>query len=71
MLIYLATKLKSSPLAGDEDEFLRSELIAVSEVEKMIAANKINDGKTLAALMLAWKSIQNIMKGKLEKYDRK
>ncbi len=64
MHIYLATKLKSSPLAGDEDEFLRSELIPISEVEKMIAANKINDGKTLAALMLAWKSIQNIMDGK-------
>lgn len=62
MHIYLATRLKPSPLAGDEDEFLRSELIPVSEVEKMVAGNKINDGKTLAALMLAWKSIQELMR---------
>lgn len=58
MHIYLATKLESSPLQGDEDEFLKPELISVSKVEEMIAANQINDGKTLAALMLAWKSIQ-------------
>jgi ADP-ribose pyrophosphatase len=61
MHIYLATKLKSSPLAGDEDEFLKLELIPVSKVEEMIAVNLINDGKTLAALMLAWKPIQKMM----------
>jgi ADP-ribose pyrophosphatase len=67
MHIYLATNLISSPLVGDEDEFLRSELIPVSEVEKMITANKINDGKTLAALMLAWKPIQKIISEKMRK----
>jgi ADP-ribose pyrophosphatase len=60
MHIYLATKLKPSPLAGDADEFLRPELISVEKVGKMIASNQINDGKTLAALMLAWKSIQKL-----------
>jgi len=70
MHIYLATRLQPSPLAGDADEFLQRELIPVSQVEPMIASNQINDGKTLAALMLAWKSIQKIREEKSGKYFR-
>ncbi len=64
MHIYLATKLKSSPLAGDADEFLKPELIPVPKVEEMVFSNQINDGKTLAALMLAWKSIEKVLEDK-------
>jgi len=64
MYIFLATSLNFSPLSGDKDEFIKLKLIPFSKVEKMIAANQINDGKSLAALMLAWKSIQKIMEGK-------
>ena len=62
MHMYFATDLSPAPLEGDKDEFLTRERIPFPEIEKMIASNQINDGKTLAGLMLAWSSIQQEIK---------
>lgn len=53
MHIFLATGLYPSPLPGDEDEFLELVTIPVAEVYQMAYSGKIEDGKTLAALLLA------------------
>ena len=53
MHIYLATDLSPSELPGDEDEFLRVERVHITRVLDMAWENKLRDGKTLAALMLA------------------
>jgi len=53
MHIYLATDLSPSELPGDEDEFLRVERIHITRVLDMAWENKFQDGKTLAALILA------------------
>lgn len=52
MHVYLATGLHESPLEGDEDEFLSIEKIHMGNVFSMAAAGEIQDGKTLAALLL-------------------
>jgi ADP-ribose pyrophosphatase len=64
MHIFLATNLNSAPLSGDKDEFIQPKLIPLSKVEKMIATNQINDGKSLAALMLAWSHLQKLANNK-------
>jgi len=51
--IFLATGLYASRLAGDEDEFIQIEAIPVEEVYAMAERGEIEDGKTLAGLMLA------------------
>ncbi len=53
MSLFLASGLFPAPLTGDKDEFLTTEIIHVSQVGEMVRDNRINDGKTLAALMLA------------------
>ncbi len=53
MHVYLATGLYPDMLQSDDDEFLQTEPIPVSEVLRMVRDNEINDGKSLAALMLA------------------
>ncbi len=53
MTLYLATGLFPAKLEGDEDEFLQVVTIPVKEVYEMVDKNLINDGKSLAALMLA------------------
>lgn len=50
---FLATGLYESVLPGDEDEFLEREAIPAAKVFGMIRAGQIEDGKTLAALLLA------------------
>lgn len=50
---YLATGLYDSTLPGDEDEFLERVSLPAGEVFRMIRAGQIQDGKTLAALLLA------------------
>jgi ADP-ribose pyrophosphatase len=53
MHFYLATNLYAAALAADDDEFLETEAIAVPEVFRMVGRNELNDGKTLAGLLLA------------------
>jgi ADP-ribose pyrophosphatase len=53
MYVFLATDLRTDPLPGDRDEFIRVEAYPVAEVFKMIERGEIQDAKTLAALMLA------------------
>ena len=54
MHIYLASDLYESPLPEDDDEELELIRIPVADVYQMASEGKINDGKTLAALMLAF-----------------
>lgn len=53
MHVFLATQLRPDPLPGDQDEFLSVEVWPVAEVFHMVERGEIQDGKTLAALMLA------------------
>ncbi len=53
MYVFLATDLRSEPLKRDEDEFLSIEQIPIEKVYAMADAGQIQDGKTLAALLLA------------------
>jgi ADP-ribose pyrophosphatase len=53
MHVYLATELTPDPLPGDEDEFIAIERIPLDQVYAMAESGQIQDGKTLAALLLA------------------
>ena len=53
MYVYLATGLHDSPLDADEDEFLQIESIPAAEVFRMVDQGTLQDGKSLAALLLA------------------
>jgi ADP-ribose pyrophosphatase len=51
--VFLARKLFSSPLAKDEDEFLNISSLGIEQAYQMAQAGKIQDAKSLAALLLA------------------
>jgi ADP-ribose pyrophosphatase len=53
MTIFLATGLFPSPLEPDEDEFLNLVSMTVESAYQKALAGEIEDGKTLAALLLA------------------
>ena len=53
MTIFLAMGLYPSPLEPDEDEFLNLVTMSVDSVYQKALAGEIQDGKTLAALLLA------------------
>ena len=53
MTIFLASELHDSPLDPDEDEFLGVEKIPACGVYQRVHSGGIQDGKTLAALLLA------------------
>lgn len=53
MHVFLATNLTPDPLPGDEDEFITIERIPLDQVFTMVASGQVQDGKTLAALILA------------------
>ena len=55
MTVYLATGLQTDPLPMDDDEFLQTERIPVGRALEMARGGQIQDGKTLAALLLAEK----------------
>jgi ADP-ribose pyrophosphatase len=61
MQIYLATNIYPSPLNADADEFLSVCTYPSAEVYQMVRRGEIQDGKTLAALLLAQASIQAII----------
>ncbi len=58
MYVYLATGLSPSPLPGDEDEFITLQAIPVDTAYEMADTGGIQDGKSLAALLLARRYIQ-------------
>ena len=53
MYVYLATGLYPSPLPGDEDEFIQVEPVPISEAYRRADQGQIQDGKSLAALLMA------------------
>jgi ADP-ribose pyrophosphatase len=53
MYVFLATDLREDPLAADEDEFLSVEKIPVEQLYRMAETGRIQDSKSLAALLLA------------------
>jgi ADP-ribose pyrophosphatase len=53
MTVFLATELYEAPLDPDADEFLNVRTIKVEEAYNEAQAGDFNDGKTLAALLLA------------------
>ena len=53
MVVVLATNLEDNPLDADEDEFLQVEKIPLKKAMEMAERGEIQDGKSLAALLLA------------------
>jgi ADP-ribose pyrophosphatase len=57
MIVYIATNLKSNPLQADFDEFLSVEKIPIGEAIQRAQRGEIPDAKSLAALLLALKTL--------------
>ena len=53
MAVFLATELTENPLQADEDEFLQVERIPLKQAVEMAEQGRIQDAKSLAALLLA------------------
>jgi ADP-ribose pyrophosphatase len=53
MHVYLATDLRPDPLPGDVDEFITPEPIPIEQAYDMALNGGLQDGKSLAALLLA------------------
>jgi len=53
MYVYLATGLYPDALQGDEDEFISLEPIPITRAYEMALVGELQDGKSLAALLLA------------------
>ncbi|MBR6089735.1 MAG: NUDIX hydrolase [Anaerolineaceae bacterium] len=56
--IYLATDLKWNPLPQDDDEFISNISIGIEEAYAAVGSGKIEDSKTIAALLMAQKYIR-------------
>jgi ADP-ribose pyrophosphatase len=52
MTVYLATDLYPSPLPGDIDEFITIEHVPVAKAYDMVINGELQDGKSLAVLLL-------------------
>ncbi len=59
---YLATGLYPSALPTDEDELLSHVSLPIREVYALALSGKIQDGKTLATLLLAQPALQKLAK---------
>jgi len=57
---YLATGLYDSALPTDEDEFLELVAVSIEQVFDMVRAGEMQDGKTLASLLLAQPHLEQI-----------
>ena len=53
MHLYLATDLHPDPLPGDEDEFITLERVPIRQAYQLALNGELQDGKSLAALLLA------------------
>jgi len=58
--IFLARGLYPAPLQGDADEFIQPEAIPADEVLAQARRGELNDGKTLAALLLAMDRLKKV-----------
>lgn len=56
--IYLARDLKWNPLPQDDDEFLNNISMDIEKAYEAVDAGKIEDSKTIAALLMAQKYIR-------------
>ncbi|MBQ6505072.1 MAG: NUDIX hydrolase [Flexilinea sp.] len=56
--IYLARNLKWNPLPQDDDEFLNNISMSIEEAYDAVDSGKIEDAKTIAALLMAQKYIR-------------
>ncbi len=56
--IYLARDLKWNPLPQDDDEFLNNISMDIEEAYEAVDSGKIEDSKTIAALLMAQKYIR-------------
>jgi ADP-ribose pyrophosphatase len=59
MHVYLATDLRYDPLEADADEFLIVERFPLKEALVMFESGEIQDAKSLAAILLARKYLEN------------
>jgi len=53
MHVFLALELTDSPLDHDDDEFLTTVVVPVSELVEMAQDGRLSDGKSLSTLLLA------------------
>lgn len=53
IVVFLATGLYTAPLPTDDDEFLEKVSLPIAEVYRMARSGGFQDGKTVAALLLA------------------
>jgi len=58
MIAYLATELYESALPADEGEYLEKSAVPVAEAYRMVGDGLMQDGKTLASLLLARAHLQ-------------
>ena len=60
--IFLAQDLNPSPLQADDDEFIKVSKFPVKTVFEMVHQGKIQDGKTLAALLMVQPRLNSTQK---------
>jgi len=58
MHVFLAFNLDESPLEQDDDEFLTTVLVPISELMEMAQDGRLPDGKSLSTLLLARKELE-------------
>lgn len=58
MHVFLALHLEDAPLKHDDDEFLTTVVAPLSEVMEMALDGRLEDGKSLSALLLARKELE-------------
>lgn len=61
--VFLATKLSPASGEKDEDEFVAPVAVPLEEVISQIGEGKIQDAKTVAALLLVWHKRKDVVKG--------
>ena len=56
--MYMAQGLSQGETHPDEDEFLNVEWMPIGDVVEMILSGRIEDSKTIAAVMMAWEILR-------------
>ena len=57
--VYLARGLRAGSSHPDEDEFLNTEKIPLTELSRMVMAGEIDDAKTIVAVLKAEKYLKD------------
>ena len=58
MHVFLALNLEESPLEQDDDEFLTTVIVPISELLEMAQDGRLPDGKSLSTLLLARQELE-------------